>query len=134
MDEGCARLAPLVPRNDPIGYRAAWLVAVTRVEQGQTAAARTILAQQPSLGLSVTGRELEARMELAAGNVTKAEVLYRGVAEKSIEARVWLARRAAQRKDWTEAKKLTMELISLLPDEMALRQSLVTIEQESRKQ
>ncbi len=131
-DEGCARLVPLASRVDDIGLRAAWLLAVSRLEQGRGEEVRAIVAQQPALARSVTGRELEARVELAAGRLDKADAIYRAVAGDSIEARVWLARRAVWRKDWGEARTLTRELMTLMPEEMELRQSLLAIESAAR--
>ena len=127
-DEGCARLAPWVSRPDDIGDRAAWLVAVTRLEQGRLEEVRAVLSRQPRLARGVTGREIEARLALAEGDADKAEALYRALARDSVEARAWLARRAAQRQDWAEARRLTLELLTLMPEEMALRQSLVAID------
>ena len=132
-DDGCTRLARLASRPDAIGDRAAWLLAVTRLEQGRIEEARAALAQQPRLADSVTGREIEARMEAAAGRTEKAEALYHALAAQSVEARVWLARRAVQRQDWDTARKLTLELMDLMPDELELRRSLLTIDAEARK-
>jgi hypothetical protein len=133
LDEGCTRLTPLVPRPDAIGDRAAWLTAVTRLDQGRSAEARAALARQPRLGASVVGREIEARIELAAGHTDQAEALYRALVTESNEARVWLSRRAVQRRDWEEARKLTVELILAMPGEMELRRSLAVIEAEARR-
>ena len=128
QDEGCKRLEPLTSRPDAIGYRAAWLVAVTRMEQGRIDAVRPIMERQPALARSVTGREIEARLELAAGHTDKAAAIYRDLAPNSVEGRVWLARRAAADGDWEQAHRLTLELLGLMPDEMALRRSLAAIE------
>ncbi len=133
LDEGCERLTPLISRQDDIGFRAAWLLAVTRLEQSRRDEVLSILVQQPALARSVTGREIKARVELSAGHDDKAEILYRAISKDSIEARVWLAKRAILRKDWNEARKLTQELMALMPEEMEIRQSLVAIEAAARK-
>jgi predicted Zn-dependent protease len=131
-DDGCQKLHPLISRADEIGFRAAWLLAITRMEQGRTIDVPAILKQQPALENSVTGRELKARLALADGQIDQAETLYRALANESVEARVWLARRAVEKKNWDEARKLTQELLALMPDEMALRRSLVEIDAAAR--
>jgi predicted Zn-dependent protease len=133
LDEGCARLESLVPRADALGDRAAWLMATTRLEQGRPDDVRAVLARQPRLSAGVAGREIAARLELAEGHTDQAETLYRALATESNEARVWLSRRAVQRGDWDEARRLTVELIAALPGEMDLRRSLAAIEAEVLK-
>lgn len=130
-EDGAAKLAPLVARPDDIGDRAAWLLAVLRMEQGRFDDVRAVLAQQPRLAGRVAGREIEARLELVSGHEARAETLYRALVHDSAEARAWLAKRAVLRKDWDEARTLTLELIALMPEEMPLRQSLAQIETAS---
>ncbi|MBN9692091.1 MAG: hypothetical protein J0M24_17750 [Verrucomicrobia bacterium] len=127
MAEGLARLAPLAGQNSEVGFRAAWLLAVSSFEKSDFAAVKKLVAGQPRLAKSPTGLELLARVALVEGQSAEADRLYRQIAGQSVEARTYLARQAFAQKDWVTARKYTEELIAIMPDELQLRANLEAI-------
>lgn len=125
--EGLARLAPLAGQNSEVGFRAAWLLAVSSFEKSDYAAVKKLVAAQPRLAKSPTGMELLARVALAEGQTAEADRVYRQIAGQSVEARTYLARQAFAQKDWVTARKYTEELIAIMPDELQLRANLEAI-------
>ena len=109
------------------GYRAAWLAAEAALETRDFPRAELLVTQQPRLANSITGAELRARITLRQGHEAEAEKQYQAIAENSIEARTFLARRAMERHDWDAARRHTEALIRRLPDELQLRQNLRAI-------
>lgn len=126
--EAVPRLESLMARSDDIGERAAWILAVVRLEEGNARAVRALLKMRPDWARSVTGREIEARLALLEGQDAGAEAIYKSLVGESLEARAWLAKRAVLRKDWREADSLTRELVRMMPEEIDLRRSLAVIE------
>ncbi len=127
---GAARplLQALLDGEDAIGDRAAWLLAVLAAEQKDWAAADAVLRQRPGFAASTPGIEIASRIALGQNQHAAAEAGYRKIADRSIEARAYLARQAYARSNWAEARRLTTELIELMPDEMALRANLAAID------
>jgi hypothetical protein len=127
LAEGLARLAPLAGQNTEVGFRAAWLLAVSSFEKADYAAVKKLVAGQSRLAKNPTGLELLARVALAEGQTAEADRLYRQIAGQSVEARTYLARQAFAQKDWAAARKYTEELIAIMPDELQLRANLEAI-------
>ena len=131
---GLARLAPLAAQPSDVGYRASYELALANLDLRKFADARRWVVAQPRLAQDLTGRELLARIAFVEGNAAEADRLYRALAGESVEARTYLARQAFAQKQWAEARRYTMELIKLLPDELTLRENLLAIDQaEGRK-
>ena len=126
--EGTARLAPLAASDSDAGYRAAWLLAVAALKKHQPAEVARIVAAQPRLASSTTGRELLARVALVEGRLDDADRAYGAIAADSAEAKTYLARRAYARKDWPSARRYTDELLTLFPDQLQLRANLEAID------
>lgn len=124
----------LVATNDSAaGFRAAWLLSTESLEAGNLPLARATIQRQPRLATAIAGRELLARIELRGGNLTEADRLYKAIAEESVEARTFLARRAFARKDWPEARLQTKKLQQLMPDALQLRENMLAIDKAEKQ-
>ncbi len=122
-----AKLEGLAYLDSDIGFRAAWLLTLARMDQRNPKGARDVLNRQPRLRNSMTGKEMEARIALSEGEPQKASQIYASLGLESTEAIAYLANKAYREKDWKTAKKLTEELMRKLPDRMELRQNLKAI-------
>jgi len=129
-------LEPLTKSKSAIGYRAAWLQSLAYLDQKATDKARNALQRQPELFSSTAGKEILARIALAEGEPEKARAIYTSLADRSAEAKAYLAMLAYRQKDWNTCKILTMELIKEFPDRMELQANLAAInkaEKENRQ-
>jgi thioredoxin-like negative regulator of GroEL len=122
--EGVRRLASIAGENTSAGTRASYLLALASLDQGKPDEAERWVQQQSNLLHSVLGREITARIASARGNSNEVERIYRGIATNSIEARVYLAKKAFAAKNYPEAKRYTLELMTLMPDALTLRENL----------
>jgi len=131
---GLAKLASLAELDSDVGYRAAWLLALGRIERKQFDDARRVVERQPRLATTVIGRELLARTALLEGKTADADRLYKTIAANSVEAKTYLARQAFAQKRWADARRWTQELMRVMPDELQLRQNLLAIEKAEKAQ
>jgi tetratricopeptide (TPR) repeat protein len=121
------RFAALASLNSPVGYRASYVLALADLDLRKYNDARAWVVRQPQLSRDVSGRELLARISLREGNPAAASKQYHALAKESIEARVFLAHEAFDRKDYAEARRYTLELLQLMPDQLSLRENLNVI-------
>lgn len=119
--------AALASLNSPVGFRASYLLALADLDLKKYNDARAWIAHQPLLANDVAGRELNARITLREGNLAEASRMYHALAKESIEARVFLAHEAFDHKQWAEARRYTLELLDLMPDQLQLRANLDAI-------
>ena len=119
-----AGLAQLAKTAGSVGYRAAWLLAIQALEREEWVEARTWIEGQPELGQSVTGRELAARSAFLSGDENEAAKRYGELGVDSLEAGMFLARRAFADQRWSEARELTEQLLARFPGELELRANL----------
>lgn len=119
--KGLDRLTRLATADSEVGYRAAWLLALARLENGQTAVARSVVEQQPRLARSVTGTELLARVALAEGRTNDTTRLYRTIEGSSVEAQAWLVRSDLAAGDFKSAERRTRAIRSAVPDSLTAR-------------
>jgi hypothetical protein len=131
-DEGLTRLTSLAMLDSDAGFRAAWLLSLAALDRNKPAEAAQVIAAQPRLSASTTGREILARIALAEHREMDAQNIYESLADESAEAKTWLARRAFSQKNWVGARRYTDELLQLFPDEMQLRANLAAIEKAER--
>jgi hypothetical protein len=124
---GLTKLEALASTDSDIGFRAAWLLVLARLDQHNIKGAHDVLAHQPKLQNSLTGKEIDARIALAEGDAEKANRIYVTLGEESTEAMAYLASKAYREKEWKTARKLTEKLIQKLPDRMELRANLKAI-------
>jgi thioredoxin-like negative regulator of GroEL len=96
---------------DSNSSRAAWLLAETALRQGCPAEARRALESHPQLTANVAGQMLLARAAAAEGDAERADMICRGIADQSTEARAYLARRAASSGDWEAVGQLAGSLL-----------------------
>jgi len=125
--EALNQFATLASLNGPVGYRASYVLALADLDLKKYNDARAWVTRQPQLSKDVSGRELLARISLREGNTAEASRQYHALAKESIEARVFLAHEAFDRKDWAEALRYTLELLQLMPDQLSLRENLNVI-------
>ncbi len=121
------KLERLAYSDSDIGFRAAWLLTLARMDQRNLKGAQDVLNRQPRLQNSLTGKEIEARIALSQGDTEKAYQTYLSLGQESTEALAYLAKKAFREKDWKTAKKLTEELMQKIPDSMELRANLQAI-------
>ena len=123
-------LIRLVESGPPaVKQRAGWLLVTMWLEQAELDKAERFFQKASDFAATRLGKELRARLALARNRPKEAEKIYREIADDSVEAKAFLAQRAFARKDWAEARRLTEELIRLMPDELQLQANLQIIDQ-----
>lgn len=130
---GIKILATNATKSDAIGYRAAWLLSLAQLEANQIASAEQTVLRNKQLLQSVAGKEIMAKTALAVKNVAQAEKIYSSIASDSIEAKVFLAKRAYDNKQYDRAEQITNQLIMAAPDEMQFRKNLEAIQKARSK-
>ncbi len=125
---GLADLAHLAPLNSAIGFRASYLLALACVEQKHLEDATKWVRQNPLLSVDPMGREVLAQVALQTGRTNEAEQIYSSIATQSVMARAFLAKLAFTRQNWTEARRLTTELLQLVPEDLQYRANLAAID------
>jgi len=133
VEKGLERLAVLAVEDSDVGYRAAWLLALIRLDQGNIEAAKTVLSRQVRLKNSVLGQEMLAKIALSEGRNEDARRIYAAVEKSSIEAKAYFAGRAYADNSLKVARKLSEELLLRFPDRMQLRSNLATITKAQRQ-
>lgn len=121
------QLTPLAKEEGAIGARAAWFLSLLYLNEGEYHQAKEVIDQNENFAKSILGIESSARIALAEENFDVADRLYTSIAEQSLEAKSYLSRKAYQEKNWQQAKKLTIELLSEFPDSPILKQNLLLI-------
>ena len=116
------------------GYRAAWLWSQAQIERGELDRAKAMILKQPRLRSSGTGKALLARIALAQGHRKEADRLFSELGAESPESKVNMARQAFQEKNWTEAKRLSEELVLQFPDSVPFRTNLQTVLEAEKAQ
>ena len=132
--EALEYLNPLARLSSPVGFRASYLLALNAAENHQLDEARQCVARQPLLARDDMGKELLASLALMEGKTNDAEQIYRGIVGTSIPAKTWFARQAYAQRRWKEARKLTNELLDLVPDSAQLRENMLAIDRAERGQ
>lgn len=122
-------LAALAKGEGAVGYRAAWLLALQALELGEWSQARDWINGQSELRQSLSGREMVARAALMSGDEAGAGRLYEGLGLESLEAGMFLARRAFAEGRWQDAHDITEQLLARFPGELELRGNLEKIAQ-----
>lgn len=127
--EAVEYLNSLARLSSPVGFRAAYLLALNAAENHQLDEARQCVARQPLLARDDMGKELLASLALTEGKTNEAEQIYRGIVATSIPAKTWFARQAFSQRRWSDARKLTNELLELMPDSVQLRENILAIDE-----
>lgn len=132
LPEAFAELESIATHDSDSGQRAAWLLALGFIESNDLNRARRVIQGQRRLALSASGRALLARIALLSGSAGEAERMYQAIADESIEAGTFSARRAFERREWDAARRHTEALMKRLPDELQLRENLLAIDNAQR--
>ncbi|HHO76654.1 MAG TPA: hypothetical protein ENN05_09530 [Deltaproteobacteria bacterium] len=130
LDEAIRRLSALTEYKTDIGLRASWLLSLAYLNNGNPDKSKHIIDDHADLASSIAGKELLGRIALSKDNTAEADRIYGSVANDSLEAKAYLARKAYQKKDWENARALTEELLMHFPDRLQLRQNLDLIAQQ----
>lgn len=125
--EGRKGLLTLTALDSDVGMRASWILATDALEQRRFDDARALVRNSPVLSKHVSGQELLARAALSQGDTNTAMTVYSAISKQSAEAQMFLARQAFAARDWDRAQSLTLSLLELMPDELALRSNLQKI-------
>ena len=133
-DAGLEKLSGLISLKGDIGYRASWLTSLLYLEKGNYKEAKSIIMNNAKLKDDTLGKETLGRIALREGDTATADKIYSSLEEESAEARSYLARRAYTEKNWQRAKELTERLIKDFPDNFTLRENLIKIAEEQKKQ
>lgn len=123
-DSGIRVLKPLTLQRDDVGMRAAWLISLVQIDRQQYDLAKYTVEHQPLLADNIIGKEALARIALKQGDVKQADLLYSGIVNDSLEAKLYLARRASASQKWNTALKLTEQLVIEFPENLELRRDL----------
>ncbi len=126
-EEGRATLESLASKNSDVGMRAAWLLSIDALDHGRPNEARRFVRANPVLAGHIAGQELLARAALSEGDTNAAVQVYESIADRSAEAQAFLARQAFAERNWDRAHSLTLSLLDLMPDQLALRANLEKI-------
>jgi len=126
--EGIGQLPALARLDSPVGYRASYLLALACVDNQQYDTAQAWVRQNRKLAADVTGQDLLADIALKAGRVAEAETIFRANLNQSLSAKEYFAKQAFDRRNWTEARRLTTELLRLAPDQLKYRANLAAID------
>jgi tetratricopeptide (TPR) repeat protein len=113
------------------GDSAAWLLALVYIERGHYQAAKAVVEGQPSLRATPRGQEVIARIAALEGDIARAELLYSAIADDSVEAKSFLARKAFTEENWDQARLLTQSLLQIYPDSSLLQENLRKIDLKS---
>jgi hypothetical protein len=130
-DEGRLLLKPHASLTNRHGMRAAYLLGIDALERKAWDEGRAFIHGNPSLAGSIQGRELEAQLALAAGNLTAAESLFTPLAKESPVAARFLAERAKARGDFASARDHLARLAGSFPDNPALRLELLELRKKA---
>ncbi|MEX2670223.1 hypothetical protein [Candidatus Uabimicrobium amorphum] len=126
---GCDILRILAKRDDGVGIRASWLLSLYYLELRNYKLAKSVLRLHKKLLYSVLGQEVLARIFLLENDKTRAQKIYQKIAQKSVEAKVFLAKEAFQNRNWQEAEKWTVILQKQFPDQLQFAENYNKIQQ-----
>lgn len=132
--EGAKFLKLVASSETQYSERASWLLALTALELGKPDTATRWVNNSEGLRTSARGVEILARAALLHGDRDKASEIYRGITTDSVDAMVFLSKEAFAKRDWNTARKLTMDLITLHPDEPSFRKNLLKIDEAEKEE
>ena len=128
---GLAELALLAPQNSPVGFRASYMLALANVDANRLAEARKWVWQSAPLAADLLGQELLGDIAVRSGQMAEADRIYTAIAEKSLQAKAYLAKKAFDQKNWAVARRFTSELVQLAPEDLHFRANLAEIDRKA---
>jgi len=126
-------LKKLAALPSEVGFQAAYFLANFFVEHGDYKEVKQVLNLQPSLGKSISGQEILARIALKEGKKNRAFEIYSRIEKDSFEAKSYLAQKAFEEKDLVRAKKLTEELLQQYPTNPEVQKNYMRIIEAEKK-
>lgn len=121
----------VIPENFPDWY-ALELTQVMRQKLGDEAALQFASKQTlQNTQFFHLIQEMSARIALNKGDKELAEKIYESLAESSMEAKSYLARKAFRNQDFQAAEKLTEELLAAYPNNLTLLDNLKKIREKN---
>lgn len=126
-EEALRRLGALAVTDSDVGQRATQLIAETRFEQKQYDAAKAAVMALPKFASSVAGQIMLARVALVQNQTQEATRIYQAIQAESDEAKMFLAKKAFQDREWKLARQLTEELLKKYPERTEFRVNLAEI-------
>lgn len=124
---GQAKLWQLARFENPVGQRAAALLAKDYIDRGDLSAAREAIGINEGFFQTLEAKKLLAALSFNVGDLTTAEAVYATFDRNSQEARSYLANKAFQNGNYSHAYKLTLELLKENPTSLELRENLKKI-------
>ena len=125
---GLTELTPLAPLPTAVGFRASYILALANVDAQKFDEARKWVLQNSQLSGDLLGRELLANIAVRTGRLSEATAIYKAIGQTSIPAKAFLAKQAFDRRDFTNARRLTGELVQLAPEDLQFRANLAVID------
>jgi len=132
-EDAFKRLKPYIKLDSDIGYRAAWIASLSRLDMGDLRGSEDTVMLNPKLSSGTAGKEILAKIALARGDMQRADALYSSLEESSTEAKVYLSKRAYDKKQWKRARQLTTELIHKHPDNLQFAKNLEKILEKEKE-
>lgn len=127
---GLKKIEALSKEQSEAGIKAASLRAEVLLEQKEYAAAKEAVLANPVFSDQLEGKELLARIaHLQQDNKTAARI-YAGIADKSVEAKSFIAKQAFEEENWEQARKFTQELLQHSPNNSTLMNNLAIINEK----
>lgn len=133
LEQGLARLQSLASGNSPLASRAAWTLALTELDRGNSAKARQITLGSSALAASVQGKELLARAALAEGSRPETLRIYQELGDQSTDAMIFMSKEAFAAGDFEQARKWTLLLAKRFPEQPKFRENLIAIDAAAAK-
>jgi Tfp pilus assembly protein PilF len=127
VNEGLGLLETIAKENSPLSSRAAWTLALTELDRGQSAKAREIVLATPTLAENTQGREILARAALAEGSRAETIRIYQELGESSADAMIFMSKEAFAAGDLDQAEKWTTILARRFPEQPDFRKNLIKI-------
>jgi Tfp pilus assembly protein PilF len=127
IDRAVPKLVEMSKQGADIGFRASWLLSLAMLGKGDFEGAARAVDGNAAFSGSLAGKEIRARIACAKGDLIEADRLYGLIADQSLEAETYLARRAYEKKDYAVARKYTEDLVRNFPDTLEFRENLAKI-------
>jgi len=120
-------LEKLKSDTSDIGAKAVWLLSLIDMQNNQYRKASESIESHPQLSQTLQAQEALGRIAVMEGNLETAAQIYERIVNQSTEAKSFLARRAYQQKNWSQARQLTEDLLSEFPGNTQLQENLKKI-------
>jgi tetratricopeptide (TPR) repeat protein len=114
-NEGVQELESLSKEETPVGFKAAWSLAVLAIEKNELEKAQSLINENAQLKNHPVGKELLAQIYLKQGKKDEARSIYREIEDKSYEAKSYQASAYLEEGNLEKAKTLYEALLREFP-------------------